>query len=118
MRAGQGAAPVAHCAALDRAAQAHSADQVARNMMTHTGSDESNAGQRIVRAGYTGGLGWGENVAAGYPTVANVMTGWMNSAGHRANILDPSYQHVGLGKAQSSTGDPYWTQNFGRGGRC
>ena len=117
-RAGQGAAPVVHCAALDQAAEAHSADQAAHNKMTHTGSDGSNAGERMARAGYIGGLGWAENIAAGYPTVANVMTGWMNSAGHRANIMNPSYQHVGLGKAQSSTGHSYWTQNFGRGGSC
>ena len=117
-RALSGANPLVHCAALDRAAQAHSDDQAAHNKMTHTGSNGSNAGQRIAAAGYGGVQGWGENVAVGYPTVGAVMSGWMNSPGHRANIMNPSYRHVGLGMATSAPGSPYWTQNFGYGGGC
>lgn len=117
-RARSGATPLVHCPALDRAAQAHSSDQAAHNEMTHSGSDGSTAGQRIAAAGYAGALAWGENVAVGYPSVGAVMTGWMNSEGHRANIMNPSYRHVGLGMATSAVGRPYWTQNFGYGGSC
>ncbi len=117
-RAAAGKAPVSRCASLDRAAQAHSADQATHDKMSHTGSDGSNAGQRMVAAGYLNGTAWGENVAFGYRTVDSVMTGWMSSTGHRANILNGSYEHVGVGKVVSATGRPYWTQNFGRGGTC
>ena len=60
----------------------------------------------------------GENVAYGYGSVAAVMSAWMNSSGHRANILSSSFAHVGVGRADASNGTPYWTQDFGRGGTC
>ncbi|MCB0905879.1 MAG: hypothetical protein KDB63_02035 [Nocardioidaceae bacterium] len=55
----------------------------------------------------------GENIAAGYPTAASVMKGWMHSAGHRENILNKSYTRIGLGLARTSDGTRYWVQNFG-----
>jgi len=54
----------------------------------------------------------GENIAYGQPTAAAVMNAWMNSAGHRANILNPSYTYIGVGAAKTSTGVIYWTQEF------
>jgi uncharacterized YkwD family protein/spore coat assembly protein SafA len=54
----------------------------------------------------------GENIAYGQRTPAEVMNGWMNSPGHRANILSPSYTTMGCGVAKSSTGVFYWTQLF------
>jgi len=42
----------------------------------------------------------------------------MNSAGHRANLLNASFTHVGVGQVAGSGGTPYWTQDFGRSGRC
>lgn len=117
-RAAAGVAPLRACASLDRAAAAHSADQAAHEHMSHTGSNGSNAGQRITAAGYLGWRAWAENVAVGYPSVASVMNGWMNSSGHRANLLSASYEHVGVGLAHSASGTPYWTQNFGRSGTC
>lgn len=67
---------------LNIAAQAHSQDQAQRGEMSHYGCDDSDPGDRVTRAGY---VWWtvGENVAAGYGTVAEVFNGWMNSAGHR-----------------------------------
>ncbi|MEZ5239984.1 MAG: CAP domain-containing protein [Microthrixaceae bacterium] len=117
-RAAAGVAPLRSCASLDRAAQAHSSDQAARQQMSHTGSNGSNAGQRMTAAGYTGWQAWAENVAVGYGSVPGVMAGWMGSPGHRANLLSASYVHVGTGLAHSAAGTPYWTQNFGRGGTC
>lgn len=54
----------------------------------------------------------GENIAYGQRTPAEVMNGWMNSPGHRANILSPSYTNMGCGLAKTSSGVCYWTQMF------
>jgi len=117
-RAAVGASPLSMCNTLRTAAQNHSADQAAHNTMTHTGSDGSALNTRADRAGYTGWTALGENVAYGYATVDSVMTGWMNSSGHRANLLSTSFSHVGLGQAAGSGGSLYWTQDFGRSGHC
>jgi uncharacterized protein YkwD len=77
--------------------------------MSHTGSDGSSPGDRITRAGYTWSA-YGENVAYGYATPEQVMNGWMNSPGHRANILNCSFKEIGVGLAQPGS---YWTQDFG-----
>lgn len=98
---------VAH-PALTAAALAHSRDQVAMGRMTHTGSDGSNAGTRIVRAGYTW-RAWAENVAHGYPTAADVIGGWMGSPGHRANMLNPAFVHIGIAAVADANGRLYWT---------
>ncbi|MEU9084997.1 CAP domain-containing protein [Streptomyces sp. NPDC048357] len=96
-------------AKLTKAAQDHSADMAAHGNMSHTGSDGSDAGARITRAGYTWSS-YGENVAYGYSTPEKVMEGWMNSPGHRANILNCSFKEIGIGLAQPNH---YWTQDFG-----
>ncbi|MFG2602352.1 CAP domain-containing protein [Streptomyces sp. NPDC048514] len=96
-------------AELTKAAQAHSADMAAHQNMSHTGSDGSAPGDRITRAGYTWSS-YGENVAYGYSTAEQVMSGWMSSPGHRANILNCSFKEIGVGLAQPNS---YWTQDFG-----
>ena len=55
----------------------------------------------------------GENIAAGYPTPAAVMDAWMNSAGHRANILNCAFAEIGVGHATGGPFGAYWTQDFG-----
>ncbi len=67
---------------------------------------------RVQSCGYTRG-GAGENIAYGYPSPQSVMTGWLNSAGHRANIENSSYRVIGIGAASSDGGTLYWAQNFG-----
>ncbi|MEU5175170.1 CAP domain-containing protein [Streptomyces sp. DSM 40868] len=94
---------------LTKAAQDHSADMAAHQNMSHTGSDGSDPGLRITRAGYTWSS-YGENVAYGYTTAEQVMAGWMASPGHRANILNCGFQEIGVGLAQPGS---YWTQDFG-----
>ena len=74
-------APLAWNAQLAAAADRHSTDMAVHNFMDHTGSDGSSAGQRITQAGYVW-RAWGENIAAGYPTVAAVVQGWLGSPGH------------------------------------
>lgn len=54
----------------------------------------------------------GENIAMGQTSPAQVMDGWMNSAGHRANILNSSFTKIGVGVAQNASGQYYWTQHF------
>lgn len=114
-RAAVGCAPLSINADLVEAAQLHSVDMAEHNFMSHTGSDGSNFSQRARAAGYTGFPG-GENVAAGYPTPAAVMRGWMESDGHRKNILNCNFRNIGVGYASNpnSTYIHYWTQVFGR----
>ncbi len=111
-RAGAGLPPVAWHDQVTAAATAHSVDQAAMNRMTHTGSDGSDAGDRLTRAGFVW-RAWGENVAAGYTSVQSVFDGWMASAGHKAQILG-NFTYVGMAAVASSTGTVYWTLDFAR----
>lgn len=107
-----GRAPLTLDLRLTRAANAHSADQAARLLMTHTGANGSNAGQRMTNAGFTWSS-WGENVARGQRDCASVVDAWMNSSGHRANILSASFTHIGMGAVRGSNGSIYWTMDLG-----
>ncbi|MFE2875864.1 CAP domain-containing protein [Streptomyces roseus] len=94
---------------LTAAALNHSQDMAAHSTMSHTGSDGSDPGERITRSGFSW-MTYGENVAYGYSTPEQVMTGWMNSPGHRENILNCAFKEIGVGLAQPNS---YWTQDFG-----
>lgn len=59
----------------------------------------------------TFGLAWAENVASGQQP-NQVVAAWMNSPGHRANILNPRYTEIGVGFARDASGRSYFTQNF------
>jgi hypothetical protein len=102
-------------AALTQAAAAHSDDMVAGNFFSHTGSNGSTAGDRVTAAGYQW-RGVGENIAAGQPSVAVVVDGWMNSEGHCANLMNAAFRDIGVacvaGNA-NTTYRTYWTQEFG-----
>lgn len=54
----------------------------------------------------------GENIAAGQRTPSQVVKDWMNSEGHRQNILNPNYTHIGVGYCQGGSYGTYWTQLF------
>lgn len=95
---------------LTLAAQRHSQDQADHKKMSHDGSDGSDVGARLDRAGYAW-RAYGENVAWNQQSPAAVMDAWMNSPGHRANILNCSFTEIGVGVARSN--GPYWTQDFG-----
>ncbi len=99
---------------LSQAAQVHSDDMASNDFFSHTGSDGSNAGVRIARTGYQA-RGWAENIAAGYPSAAAVVAGWMQSDGHRRNILNPLFTEIGIGRADNpnTTYGIYWTNVFG-----
>ncbi|KAL7999485.1 putative CAP domain-containing protein [Plasmopara halstedii] len=101
---------------LANAAARHSKDMAENNFMGHEGSDGSTLSSRITDAGYS----WNavaENVAAGQEDVASVMESWMNSAGHRANILGADYTMFGTSYVYNakSTYGHYWTQDFAAG---
>ena len=99
---------------LAKAARAHSSDMVRSSYFSHTGADGSTFVTREVAAGYPRNGASAENIAWGYRTPQDVVTGWMNSPGHRANILDCSSIAAGVGLFYASSGAAYWTQDFGR----
>jgi uncharacterized protein YkwD len=85
-------------AQLDQAAQAKANDMVARDYWSHNTPDGQAPWTFIVAAGYSYSTA-GENLAYGFTTASDTLTGWMNSPGHRANILNTTYQEVGFGIA-------------------
>ena len=87
-------------------------DMARRRYFSHTTPDGITFAQRIRAQGYTGSR-IGENIAAGYPTASAVMTAWMKSPGHRANILNCRYTVIGVGSAIGGPYGYYWTQDFG-----
>ena len=109
-RARHGLAPYQYDATVAATAAAHSADQAARRTMSHTGSDGSNAGQRLTRNGVTWSS-WGENVGAGFTDPAVLLQAWLNSPTHRPIVLSASYTRVGVGVATASNGTRYWTMD-------
>jgi uncharacterized protein YkwD len=105
-RAKVGADPLQINEQLDQAADLHSQDQASINTMSHTGSNGSDMGSRVQDTGYQYSTA-GENVAAGYPDAEAVMAGWMGSDGHRENILNPSFEHLGVGYSVGDDGNAY-----------
>lgn len=123
---------------LAAAARDHSTNMGERDFFAHCDLDTGEGpGTRVSDAGYAYNA-MGENIAAGYQTPAQVMNGWMNSPGHRANILNTNFREIGAGYYFQTndagdvrfdtngdcTGDSfnngpyasYWTQDFGRVG--
>jgi uncharacterized protein YkwD len=96
------------------AARTHSVNMVQQGFFSHTGADGSSFVVRETRAGYPQRSASAENIAWGYRTPQDVVTGWMNSPGHRANILNCGSIAVGVGLAYTGGGSAYWTQDFGR----
>lgn len=129
--------PLKRNAALDLSSETHSTNMADRNFFMHCDPDNGTLPwNRMTTAGYVGWASAAENIAAGYTTPAAVMTGWMNSSGHRTNILSTNYREIGIGyfnpatdannirtdsngdcTPEASNSGPYnryWTQNFGR----
>jgi uncharacterized protein YkwD len=101
---------------LGQAAQGYAEDLATQNFFSHTGKDGSTLVSRIEATGYELAAA-GENLAAGQSTAAGVFQQWMESPGHRANILQSEFTEVGFGlfdgTGQSDFGH-YWVQNFGK----
>lgn len=110
-----GVPPLRANSLLDKAAQRHAEDMLARGYFAHESPAQKTVRERAREAGYD----WrtiGENIAEGQFTVDEVMKTWMNSPGHRRNILDPDFQELGVGLALGRSGSGYrvlWAQAFG-----
>ena len=104
---------------LRQAAQNHSQDMALNDYFSHTSLDGSTPWDRIIAQGYSFSEA-GENIAAGYSSPESVVNAWMNSQGHRENILNCNFLHIGIGYyyLENDTGNVnyyhYWTQVFGR----
>lgn len=100
-------------AALTRSSQGHSENMARQDNMAHE-LDGRSPFDRMTAAGYSYRMA-AENIAAGQHTPQDVVTGWMNSPGHRANILNCSLTEIGVGVARNDASryKIYWTQNFG-----
>ena len=109
-RADAGLGPLVCDAKLATAARLHSQDMCDRDYFSHTTPEGLSFIDRIEAQGATWRTG-GENIAWGYRTAASVHTGWMNSDGHRRNILNGAFGRVGIGYVECG-GSPYWTQVF------
>jgi len=117
-RAEHGLQPLTLNIELSNAAQVHSEDMALRDFFSHTGSNGTRVSDRTKSAGYQSPY-VGENIAAGYMSAEEVVRGWINSPGHRENILNPNYKEIGIGYHYlvDDTGEVnynrYWTQDFG-----
>lgn len=107
--------PLSLNSSLQSSAQSYSSQMATRNFFSHTAPDGGTFQQRIIKAGYSNYRWIAENIAAGQSTASEVMRGWMNSTGHRNNILNPNAKEIGVGYSNSSTSTyrHYWTQHFG-----
>ncbi|MET8879866.1 CAP domain-containing protein [Streptomyces rubiginosohelvolus] len=109
-RAKVGCSPLSTSAPLTSLAQNFSEDMAARGFFDHTDPDGDTPWDRAAQAGVQGLAA--ENIARGQADAQAVMEGWMNSEGHRANILNCDYKTIGIGIHEGS-GGPWWVQNFG-----
>jgi uncharacterized protein YkwD len=122
-RAAAGLRPLAYSAPLTTPSAAYSTKMVAENFFAHESPDGSTLTSRLTAAGYIDPNGdWfvGENLAWGQGNLAtarNIAVAWMNSPGHRHNILEPEFTEVGIGIVPGTPGDPTWgatyTTDFG-----
>ncbi|MGW7367719.1 CAP domain-containing protein [Streptomyces sp. NPDC054841] len=109
-RAKVGCSPVRADASLGALAGSFSEDMAGRGFFDHTDPDGDTPWDRAAQAGVSG-LG-AENIARGQADARTVMNSWMNSDGHRANILNCEYKTLGVG-VSFAEGGPWWTQDFG-----
>ena len=110
-RAANGCPALAADDRLAAAARAHSADMAAQDYFDHVSQDGRSFVDRVKAAGYP--APGAENIAAGQRTAEAVIKGWMDSPGHRANILNCKLKTLGVGMARGGSYGIYWTQNFG-----
>jgi uncharacterized protein YkwD len=108
------APPLAWNEKLAAAALAHSRDMATQNYFSHTGKDRRTVADRATREGYR----WrsvGENIATGQSSPQEVVTGWLTSPSHCANMMEPRFTDMGAAYAVNQKSDTviYWTQVLG-----
>ncbi len=97
--------------AISNVARTKSKDMATNNYFAHQSPTYGSAGDMLKQFGISWSA-WGENIASGQRTPEAVVTAWMNSEGHRANILSSNFSKIGVGYVTNSSGTPYWTQIF------
>ncbi|NLH01700.1 MAG: secretion protein [Clostridiales bacterium] len=107
-RAANGLAPLTLSTALSNAARAKSQDMHDKKYFSHNSPTYGSPFDMLKSFGISYRTA-GENIAMGYTTPEAVMNAWMNSPGHRANILNASYTKIGVGYVADGN---YWTQEF------
>ena len=107
-RAANGLAPLSLNAKLSNVARAKSQDMHDKRYFSHTSPTYGSPFDMLRTFNITYRAA-GENIAMGYSTPKAVVDGWMNSPGHRANILNTAYTQIGVGYVSSGN---YWTQLF------
>lgn len=105
-----GLSPFTSSSELSRVARMKSEDMARNKYFSHTSPTYGSPFDMMRKFGIKYNTA-GENIAKGYPSAQAVVKGWMNSSGHRANILNPSFKTLGVG-AYNSNGTIYWTQMF------
>ncbi len=110
-RAKNGLKPLAADWQLSRVARYKSADMRDKNYFSHTSPTYGSPFTMMKNFGINYRSA-GENIAAGQRTASEVVQSWMNSPGHRKNILSPTYTHIGVGHASGGSYGHYWTQMF------
>ena len=108
IRVSRGLSPLTHNWELSRVARYKSQDMKNLGYFSHTSPTYGSPFNMMKNFGISYKTA-GENIAKGYSTPKAVVDAWMNSPGHRANILNSSYTHIGVGYVQSGN---YWTQMF------
>lgn len=112
-----GCGPLSLADSLVEAAGQHASDMVRRHYMDHNDPDGKSAFDRMETAGFHGSA-MGENIAAGYDTAQRVFAAWMQSDGHRKNILNCNYNKIGIGydpgQVKPDYGNGSWVEDFGR----
>ncbi|AFS77422.1 putative sporulation protein YkwD [Gottschalkia acidurici 9a] len=109
-RSKQGLAPLKMSAELSKVARTKSQDMADKNYFSHTSPTYGSPFDMMKQFGIKYNTA-GENIAKGYDSAQSVVTGWMNSPGHRANILSSNFGTIGVGYVEKN-GTTYWTQMF------
>ena len=105
-----GLAPLQYSSELSNVARVKSQDMAQKNYFSHNSPTYGDPFSMMKSFGIKYRTA-GENIAKGYSSAQSVMKGWMNSSGHRANILNPSFGKIGVGYVNIN-GTTYWTQMF------
>lgn len=106
-----GLQPLTFDRSISDVARLKSQDMADNNYFAHQSPIYGGAGEMMRSQGINWSA-WGENIASGQRSPESVVTAWMNSEGHRANILSPDFGRIGVGYVTNSSGTPYWTQMF------
>jgi uncharacterized protein YkwD len=110
-RANAGVAPLAVDSTLTAVAEAYAEAQATQGFTGHTDPAGHGVGDRVSSAGYNW-IAVGENLAYGPCTAESAIEGWMNSEGHRANILNSLFTETGVGVYRGGVYPTYWVQVF------